>query len=70
MYKKRVNKSYLVFAAICCISPMSLWWRTQSACGWGCSVPATDSNKLNKLIKKAGSVLGTDVDPLQLILQK
>ena len=32
---------------------------------WGSCIGASDSKKLNKLIKKAGSVLGTDLEPLE-----
>ncbi|MEQ2312488.1 hypothetical protein AMECASPLE_031543 [Ameca splendens] len=31
---------------------------------WGSSIRARDLKKLNKLIKKAGSVLGTPLEPL------
>ena len=42
-----VVESAICFAAIC----------------WGRSISTRDSKRLNKLIKKAGSVLGTDLDP-------
>ena len=37
---------------------------------WGSSIRASDLKKLNKLIKKAGSVLGTVLEILELILQQ
>ena len=37
---------------------------------WKSSIRASDLKKLKKLIKKAGSVLGTVMEPLELIVQK
>ena len=39
-----------------------------SAICWCTSIRATDSKKLNKRIMKAGSVLGTALQPLQLVV--
>ena len=36
---------------------------------WSSSIRASDSKKLNKLIKKAGSVLGTALGPLELVVE-
>jgi len=49
----------VVESAICC-----------AAISWGSNVRASDSEKLNKLIKKAGSVLGTALELLKLIDKK
>ena len=46
--------SAIFFAAIC----------------WGSSIRASDSNTLNKLIQKAGSVLGTALEPLELVVER
>ena len=37
---------------------------------WGSSIRASDTKKLNKLIKKAGSVLGTALEPLELVVER
>ncbi|XP_062851515.1 bcl-2-like protein 11 [Trichomycterus rosablanca] len=41
-----------------------------SAICWGSSIRAKDSKKLNKLIRKAGSVLGFALEPLELIIEQ
>ncbi len=34
---------------------------------WGSSITAAEGKKLNKLIKKAGSVLGCSLDPVEVV---
>ena len=54
IFYKSVVESAISFAAIC----------------WGSSIRARDLKRLNKLIMKAGSVLGMTLEPLELIVQK
>ena len=49
MFYQSVVASALLFAAVC----------------WGSSIGAGDTNRLNKLIKKAGSVIGCKLDTFQ-----
>ena len=37
---------------------------------WDSSIRASDTKKLDKLIKKAGSVLGTALEPLELVVER
>lgn len=37
---------------------------------WGSSIRASDSKKVSKLIKKAGSVLGIALEPQELIVER
>lgn len=37
---------------------------------WGSSIRTTDLKRLNSLIKKSGSVLGTNVEPLEILVQR
>ena len=41
-----------------------------AAISWGSSIRARDSKKLNKLIKRAGSVLGTSLEPLEVVVER
>ncbi len=53
MFYQSVMASTIFFAAVC----------------WGTGINAKDSNKLNKLIKKAGSVVGTRLAPLEEVVR-
>ena len=44
-------------------------WGFLAAIGWGSSIRASDTKNLNKL-KKASSVLGTALQPLQLVVER
>ncbi len=35
---------------------------------WGNSITADDKNRVNKLIKKAGSIVGCPLDPLESVM--
>ena len=37
---------------------------------WGSSIRASDSRRLNKLMKKAGSVLGTALEPRESVVER
>ncbi len=37
---------------------------------WGSSMKAADENKINKLLKKAGSVLGTNLDSVSVVAER
>merc|ERR1712035_214296 len=54
IFYKSVVESAISFAAIC----------------WGSGIRTRDLNRINKLIKKAGSVLGVALEPLELIIQR
>lgn len=54
MFYQSVVESAIFFAAIC----------------WGSSIRANDSKRLNKLIKKAGSVLGSALEPLESVVER
>ena len=54
IFYKSVVESAISFAAIC----------------WGSGIRTRDLKRINKLIKKAGSVLGVTLEPLELIIQK
>ena len=54
IFYKSVVESAISFAAIC----------------WGSSIRTRDLKRINKLIRKAGSVLGVTLEPLELIVQK
>lgn len=53
MFDQSVVASTIFFAAVC----------------WGAGIKAKDSNKINKLIKKAGSVVGTRLAPLEEVVR-
>ncbi|KAL3067607.1 hypothetical protein OYC64_017352 [Pagothenia borchgrevinki] len=48
MFYDSVVASVILYAVVC----------------WGSRLKATDANRLNKLIRKAGSVLGVELEPL------
>merc|ERR1712035_150234 len=54
LFYKSVVESAVSFAAIC----------------WGSGIRARDLNRINKLIKKAGSVLGVALELLEVIIQR
>ena len=54
MFYQSVVAGAFFFAAIC----------------WGSNIQARDSKKLNKLIRKAGSVLGTALEPLEVVVER
>ena len=54
MFYRSVVESTIFFVAIC----------------WGSSIRASDSKRLNRLIRKAGSVLGTTLEPLELVVER
>ena len=54
IFYKSVVESVISFAAIC----------------WGSGIKARDLNRINKLVKKAGSVLGVALEPLEDIIQR
>ena len=54
IFYRSVVESAIIFAAIC----------------WGSSIRTRDLKRINKLIRKAGSVLGVTLEPLELIVQK
>ena len=54
IFYRSVVESAISFAAIC----------------WGSSIRTRDLKRINKLIRKAGSVLGVTLEPLELIVQK
>ena len=60
----RKLRSFSVFTRVLHIFYKSVVERTIcfAAIYWGSSIRASDSKKLNKLIKKAGSLLGTDLE--------
>lgn len=37
---------------------------------WGSSIRVSDSNRLDKIIKKAGSVLGLKLEPLEIVVKR
>ena len=54
IFYKSVVESAISFAAIC----------------WGSSIRTRDLKRINKLIRKAGSVLGGTLETLEMIVQK
>ena len=55
------------------ISSKSLWWTVQfyfATICWGSSIRASGLEKLNKLIKRAGFVLWTALESLELIVER
>ena len=54
IFYQSVVSSALLFAAVC----------------WGSSIGAGDTNRLNKLIKKAGSVIGCKLDTLENAVER
>lgn len=55
VYRKGQNRCYFLFFASIC---------------WGSSIRASDTKKLNKLIKMAGSVLGTALERLDSVVER
>ena len=41
-----------------------------AAISWGSGIRACDSKKINKLIRRAGSVLGTAVESLEVVMER
>jgi len=55
-------------ASRCCTPSIRLWWRVQSALQQSVIAAASEpETQLNKLINKAVSVLGTALEPMDLI---
>lgn len=54
MYTQGIVASVLFYVVLC----------------WGGSMTAEDRNRINKLIKKAGSVVGLSLDSVDIILNK
>ena len=57
-----------MFAVTSYVSSGSLLWQVKPSVGAAASEPET--KKLNKMIKKAGSVLGTALEPLELVVER
>ncbi len=54
MFYESVVSSVLSFAVVC----------------WGSSMKVADRNKLDKLIRRAGSVLGMELDPVHVVAER
>ena len=54
MFYQSVVASAIFFSAIC----------------WGGGITARDTNKLNRIIRKAGFVLGSALEPLELVVER
>ncbi|XP_068566954.1 uncharacterized protein [Cebidichthys violaceus] len=54
MFYQSVVASALYFAVVC----------------WGSSIGAGDTNRLNKLVKKAGSIIGCKLDSLEQVVER